>query len=117
MARRAASTAAQKASQKISKAATPANEVTAPATSKPGTKTSAEKYPYSRFLLWSAIGGTLWSAYTCGLAYAVGTALADFPLASVVISGTITTLLLGVIFWKLKRDRRSARKGSQISIR
>jgi membrane-associated protein len=67
-----------------------------------------ESSPYPRFLLWSAIGGTLWSAYTCGLAYAVGTALANFPLASVIISGTITTILLGVIFWKLKRDRRSA---------
>lgn len=74
-----------------------------------------EKYPYQRFLLWSAIGGALWSAYTCGLAYAVGTALANFPLASVIISGTITTLLLGVIFWKLKRERRSAHEGRQAS--
>jgi membrane-associated protein len=74
-----------------------------------------EKYPYPRFLLWSAIGGTLWSAYTCVLAYAVGTALANFPLASVIISGTITTLLLGVIFWNLKRDRRSAHEARQIS--
>jgi membrane-associated protein len=66
-----------------------------------------EKYSYPRFLLWSAIGGALWSAYTCVLAYAVGTALANFPLASVVISGTITTILLAVIFWKVRRDRRA----------
>jgi membrane-associated protein len=63
------------------------------------------KYPYPRFLLWSAIGGTLWSIYTCVLAYAVGTALDNFPLASVVISGTITTVLMGIIFWKVKRLR------------
>lgn len=64
------------------------------------------EYPYRRFLLWSAIGGTLWSIYTCGLAYLVGTALADFPLASVVISGAITTLALGAIFVVLRRQRR-----------
>ena len=38
------------------------------------------------------------------LAYAVGTALDNLPLASVVISGTITTLLIGVIFWRVKRQ-------------
>ena len=37
------------------------------------------KLPYRQFLLWSTIGGVLWSVYTCLLAYAVGTALADFP--------------------------------------
>lgn len=68
-----------------------------------------EKFPYRRFLVWSAIGGALWSVYTCVLAYAVGTALANFPLASVVISGVITTLLMGVIFWRVRRERRAAR--------
>jgi hypothetical protein len=38
----------------------------------------------------------------------VGSALANFPLASVILSGTITTILLAVIFWKLRRDRRPA---------
>src|SRR5262249_10237348 len=32
-------------------------------------------YRYRSFLLWSAIGGTLWSVYTCGLAYLVGSSL------------------------------------------
>ncbi len=66
------------------------------------------RLPYGRFVLWSAIGGTIWSIYTCALAYAVGTALQDFPLASVVISGAITTILMGVGLWTLKqrRDRR-----------
>ena len=68
-----------------------------------------EKFPYPRFLLWSAIGGALWSVYTCVLAYAVGTALANFPLASVAISGTITTVLMGVIFWRMRRARRASR--------
>jgi membrane-associated protein len=63
-------------------------------------------YPYRRFLLWSSIGGTLWSVYTCGLAYLVGTALAEFPLASVVISGAITTIALAALFVVLRRRRR-----------
>lgn len=65
-------------------------------------------YPYPSFLLWSAIGGTIWSIYTCWLAYLVGTALADFPLASVIISGLITTAALGAIFVVARRSRREA---------
>jgi membrane-associated protein len=62
-------------------------------------------YRYPSFLLWSAIGGTVWSVYTCGLAYLVGTSLADFPLASVLISGLITTVALCAIFLVLRRSR------------
>jgi membrane-associated protein len=64
-------------------------------------------YPYASFLLWSAIGGIVWSVYTCGLAYLVGTSLADCPLASVVISGLITTVALGAIFLVLRRSRHN----------
>jgi membrane-associated protein len=65
---------------------------------------SAYRYPH--FLLWSAIGGTIWSIYTCGLAYLVGTALAGFPLASVIISGAITTAAMGAIFLIVRRSRK-----------
>jgi membrane-associated protein len=64
------------------------------------------RFPYRRFLLWSAVGGIVWSVYTCALAYAVGTAFANFPLASVVISGVITTIIIAVIFIVLRRQRR-----------
>jgi len=57
------------------------------------------RMPYRRFLMWSSLGGTLWAAYTVLLAYFVGSALADFPLASIVISGVITTIAIGAIFW------------------
>jgi membrane-associated protein len=63
------------------------------------------KLPYRRFVLWSAVGGTIWAVYTCALAYAVGTALEDFPLASVIISGVITTILMAVILWTVRRGR------------
>lgn len=65
-------------------------------------------HPYRHFLLWSAIGGTLWSVYTCGLAYLVGTALAGFPLASVIISGVITTVAIGIVFVVTRRRRSAA---------
>jgi membrane-associated protein len=64
-------------------------------------------YPYPSFLLWSTIGGIVWSVYTCGLAYLVGTSLADFPLASVIISGLITTVALGAIFLVVRRSRKN----------
>jgi membrane-associated protein len=67
------------------------------------------KFPYRRFLLWSVIGGILWSVYTCLLAYAVGTAFAGFPLASVIISGVITTIVIAAIFIVVRRQRRVAR--------
>jgi membrane protein DedA with SNARE-associated domain len=66
------------------------------------------RYPYKTFLLWSAIGGTAWSIYTCGLAYLIGTALADYPLASIVISGFITTAVLAALFFVERRRRRAS---------
>jgi membrane-associated protein len=64
-------------------------------------------HPYRHFLLWSAIGGTIWSVYTCGLAYLVGTALAGFPLASVITSGVVTTVAIGVVFMIARRRRHT----------
>lgn len=64
-------------------------------------------HPYRHFLSWSAIGGTLWSVYTCGLAYLVGTALAGLPLASVIISGVVTTVAIGVVFLVARRRRNA----------
>lgn len=62
--------------------------------------------PYQTFLVWSSIGSVLWATYTCLLAYAVGTAIADFPLASVLISGALTTVLIAAVFWL--ESRRSS---------
>jgi membrane-associated protein len=64
--------------------------------------------PYRRFLPWSILSGVLWSVYTCVLAYNIGLALADFPLASVVISGVVTTVAIGIVFMTLRRHRRAA---------
>lgn len=63
-------------------------------------------YPWRKFMLWSAVGGTLWAVYTASLAYVVASALADFPLASIVISSAITTAALVVVFLRLRKARR-----------
>lgn len=70
--------------------------------------------PYRRFLPWSVLGGVLWSTYTCVLAYLIGTALAGFPLASIVISGFVTTAVLVVVYVSVRR-RRPAGTGESLS--
>ncbi len=62
---------------------------------------------YRRFLAWSVLSGILWSTYTCVLAYKVSTELAGFPLASVVISGLVTTIALAAIFMFVRRRKRN----------
>jgi hypothetical protein len=41
------------------------------------------------------------------------TALEDFPLASVIISGAITTVLMGIILWTVRRNRKQRRGESE----
>lgn len=64
------------------------------------------EFPYRRFLLWSSIGGALWSAYTCGLAYLIATALAGYPLASVVISTLVTMAAVALVVLRMRSARR-----------
>ena len=65
------------------------------------------EYPYLKYLPWSALGGLLWSTYTCLLAYAVGSTFDNYPLASVYVSAAITTIAMAVIFLVIRRrDRR-----------
>jgi membrane-associated protein len=53
---------------------------------------------YRSFIPWSALGAAIWSTYTCLLAYWVGSALDDYPLASIIISGAITSALIAAFF-------------------
>jgi membrane-associated protein len=69
-------------------------------------------YPYPRFLLWSSVGGITWSIYTCALAYWIGSALADYPVASIVISGLVTTALLAALYVIYRRSRAEQSSGT-----
>ena len=64
--------------------------------------------PYRRFLPWSILGGTVWSVYTCALAYKVATTLSGYPLASVVISGLVTTAAIAAVFYFYRRNRHES---------
>ena len=63
---------------------------------------------YWRFLRWSILGGTLWSVYTCALAYKVATTLSGYPLASMVISGLITSAAIAAIYFVYRRKQKRA---------
>jgi membrane-associated protein len=71
---------------------------------------------YRRFLVWSVIGGTLWSVFTCVLAYQIGVALGDNPLASFIIAGLVTTVVLAVIFLVVRHRRARGRPDGQDSV-
>lgn len=69
----------------------------------------ATEFPYRRFLPWSALGGLIWSIYTTLLAYEISTALAGYPLASVVISTTVTMAAVALVVVAMRRSRASGR--------
>ena len=62
-------------------------------------------YPYPKFLLWSSIGGTVWSIVTCLTAYLRGTALGDNPIAALVLASLVSTFAVAVVFVLIRRHR------------
>jgi membrane-associated protein len=71
--------------------------------------------PYGRFLLASAIGAIAWSTYTCLMAYLIGTALADFPIASVALACASSAILLGIGYWIWRRVRQVKPQGEELA--
>ena len=70
---------------------------------------------YRKFLAWSVLSGILWSVYTCALAYYVATTLAGYPLASLIISGLITSAALAAVFF-IDRHKRKAEGATQTDV-
>ena len=66
-------------------------------------------HPYPNFLRWSAVGGVLWSIYICTVAYVVGTALVDTPVAAIVVSALASSVAVAVLFFILYRRLRQRR--------
>jgi membrane protein DedA with SNARE-associated domain len=69
-------------------------------------------HPYPDFLRWSAVGGVLWSIYICTVAYAVGTVLADTPVAAIAVSAVASSLAVAVLFLILYRRVRQQRSSA-----
>ena len=70
---------------------------------------------YRRFLAWSSLSGALWSTYTCLLAYHIGLSLGEYPLASVVVSGLVTTAAIAIVFMTVRRHRSKASSEREVS--
>jgi membrane protein DedA with SNARE-associated domain len=62
--------------------------------------------PYGRYAAWSAIGDIAWTVYTCLVAYWIGTALDEFPIASIIIASVSSGIIVGTIFVIERRRRR-----------
>lgn len=68
-----------------------------------GATMGLTRFPFPRFLLWDAVGGTFWASYTCVFSYLVATVIADKPLISIAASVVVTTALLALLYRPLKR--------------
>ena len=53
--------------------------------------------------------GVLWSIYICTVAYVVGTALVDTPVASIVVSALASSVSVVIVFIILARRLRQRR--------
>lgn len=73
-----------------------------------GAMMGLSRYPYRRFLLWDAIGGTAWASYTCLVSYAVASLIEDKPIVSIAASALVTTALLGLLYRPIKRNWQAA---------
>ena len=68
-------------------------------------------HPYRDFLRWSAVGGVMWSIYICSVAYVVGTALVESPVAAIAVSAVASSIVVGVGFVVVARGVRRRRSG------
>ncbi len=68
-----------------------------------GATMGITRYPYRRFLLWDAIGGTIWAAFTCITCYLIASVIEDRPFVSIAVSVVVTTALLALMYRPLAR--------------
>jgi membrane protein DedA with SNARE-associated domain len=59
--------------------------------------------PYRPFFMASTLGALVWSTYTCLMAYFIGTALADFPIASIALACASSAIFLGLGYYIYRR--------------
>jgi membrane-associated protein len=62
------------------------------------------KHRYPSYLMWSAIGGTLWASYTCIFSYLIATVINDKPVLSIAVSVVVTTACLALLYKPLKKS-------------
>jgi membrane protein DedA with SNARE-associated domain len=67
------------------------------------------RYPYPKFLLFSVIGGSAWAGYTCVFSFWIGQALKGYPVLSILMSVVVTTAIVALLYFPLKRRYETAR--------
>jgi len=65
----------------------------------------AIRMPWSRYLLFSALGDSAWAVYTVLIAYVIGSALEEYPIASMVIAGVSSGVLVSLVYMLESRSR------------
>ena len=68
-------------------------------------------HPYRDFVRWSAVGGVTWSIYICSVAYLVGTALVESPVAAIAVSAIASSVVVALGFVVVGRNIRHRRSG------
>jgi membrane protein DedA with SNARE-associated domain len=68
-----------------------------------GATMGLTRYPYRQFLLWDAIGGFFWAAYTCIFCYLIASVIDDKPFVSIIVSVIVTTGLLTLLYRPIRR--------------
>jgi membrane protein DedA with SNARE-associated domain len=82
-----------------------------------GATMGLTRFPYPRFLFFDVIGGVLWASYTCVFSYLVASVIQDKPFLSIAVSVVVTTALLGLLYFPIKRSwEASAGDGTSSSL-
>ena len=70
-----------------------------------GVTMGLERYPYTRFLPFSLLGGFLWAAFNCGFSYLIGsTKLGEYSVLALLTSAVVTGGVLAILYRSLKRS-------------
>jgi membrane-associated protein len=78
-----------------------------------GATMGISRYPYRRFVVFDLIGGMSWSLYTCVFSYLMASLIDDKPLASILASALVTTVVLAVLYRPIKRRWDAADPGAR----
>lgn len=68
----------------------------------------AIRYPYRSYLPWSVIGAFVLATYTCLMAFVIGTALDEFPVASIVVAGASSGVFVAIGYFVIRRTAKRA---------
>jgi membrane-associated protein len=82
-----------------------------------GVTMGLERFPYTRFLPYSLLGGFFWAAYNCSFSYLIGsTRLGEYSVLSLLTSAAVTGGILTILYKKLKRsyEKQTSTPSSQL---